>query len=698
MNSNRQNLQTTQIVPPLHRHNKRSASNMSSHSPQPSSDSDTQDDPEQQPPHNNEDNGFLHHIKPTFLGPVCTACHCKVANGNILFYISRNSIKNHLTTNKCYSGDIAVFKARQLEKTLRHSMVHYHNSFSDNPSLASRAIEKKYHFCLATKNLPYCANCGFVGTQLCHVRRHTMSQYTECSESDMRSADGSIMINEYGFLIPRVVLKKIGNGTFSLPHKSVRRNTRGPTQSANSQIPPQAMDCTVQTYHQFWQTQSTPTRPLPISEQHPTATNNSIHPTQTRFLPSDADIFMAVSNNSPFKDTVSLNSFARSELVNTFVTKEQADQAYEYLTSYILLINQQKPGRLRNTLANYSTMIKPNIVNTTLHLLLQSGKLWLQSSAANMDVRMVPVHHRNNIYHIGNTQSDNEKDLLKGGTFVWSDNNDTIADQFASLISFAYEIKWPIMTTFLEKVQQVYLSVIEDHTIDNCEDEYAIASAKMVDTNIIFGLLTEILLEEPAVPNGPNLIYKYLAGCTIKQNHNGTIIVRNPNEISKNANALLRLLRHGVCSLYVRRAQLMVQQKESHKTFEVWANGLIRDMQVCPSVGHICRTIRTAREVDRKTPSLVHKAFNDRTGELFVGGSQIHKSTWSVAIPTAIAEWDRHFNYLFPNHSQASNLPLHHIFHLNNDIVLAGQDSFLSIAGIEQQSIPLTEFKPTFPQ
>ena len=149
--------------------------------------------------------------------------------------------------------------------------------------------------------------------------------------------------------------------------------------------------------------------------------------------------------------------------------------------------------------------------------------------------------------------------------------------------------------------------------------------------------------------------------------------------------------------MYIRRSQLMVQQNESHKTFEVWANSLIRQMQVCPSIGHICRTIRTAREVDRKTPSLVRKAFNDITGELLVGGVHINKSTWSVAIPTAIAEWDRHLFYIFPNHSQKSNLSLHHLFDLTNDIVLADQDSYLNIGGTESQSIPLSEFKPTIP-
>jgi hypothetical protein len=142
----------------------------------------------------------------------------------------------------------------------------------------------------------------------------------------------------------------------------------------------------------------------------------------------------------------------------------------------------------------------------------------------------------------------------------------------------------------------------------------------------------------------------------------------------------------------------MTKKKESHKTFEVWANKLIQDIQACPSTGHICRTIRTAREVDKKTPSKVQKAFNDRTGELLVAGIQIHKSTWSVAIPTAIREWDKSLIPLFPQHYATSNLPLHWLFDLANDIVLAGSDSFLSINGSLDNIIPLTEYTPFFPK
>jgi hypothetical protein len=667
---------------------------MSPNSPQSSSDSESQDEYDHERPDDNNDKAFTHHIKPTFLGPVCTSCKCKVANGNILFDVSRVSIKKHITTNKCFSGDINQFKGRELEKSLHTSMVHHHNSMRDKPSTASRIIDMKFSFVSSSKNLPYCAKCGFIGTKLCHVRRHTKSQSTNCTESDIRSADGSIMTNQFGFLLPLTVLNKMRNGTFILPTKRTTQSNSQTPQTENASITATVIATPIRRNQQVTNSLFTP--PRTTITPHSTHASNSMETNHIR--PTHQEIMSAISNNSPFKDAVSLNAFAKNELVNTFASKEHSDSAYEYISSYIFLINQQETGLLKNTLTKYSTMMKPSTTNTTLQLLIRSGKQWMQSNAANMEVRMVPVHHRNNIYLVGNTHSDTDKDLLKGGTFVASNNFDVIAEQFSSLISFATEIQWPAMaTSYFAKANEVYLHTLEDTSYNN-DDEYALAAQKMVDTNIIFGLLTEILLEQPSVPNGPNLVYKYLAGLTIRVDHTGGIHVRHPNEISKNANALLRLFRHGVCSLYIRRAQIMTQQQESHKAFEVWANSLISEMQVCPSVGHICRTIRTAREVDRKTPSLVKKAFNDKTGELFVGGSQIHKSTWSVAIPTAISEWDRHLNILFPNHLQASRLPLVKIFDLNNDIVIVGEESFLTIEGTNNESIPLSEFKPFLPQ
>jgi hypothetical protein len=236
MNSNRPVHHTTQVITPVQRQNKRPASNMSPNSPQSPSDFDSQDDHDHEPPNDSNVIAFTHHIKPTFLGPVCTSCKCKVANGNILFEVSRVSMKKHITTNKCFSGDITMFKGRELEKSLRTSMLHHHMSMRDNPSSASSIIDRRFNFVSSSKNLPYCAKCGFIGTKLCHVRRHTKSQSTNCSESDLRGADGSIVTNEFGFLLPRTVLNKMKNGTFILPTKRTTTSNTPTPQQANASI------------------------------------------------------------------------------------------------------------------------------------------------------------------------------------------------------------------------------------------------------------------------------------------------------------------------------------------------------------------------------------------------------------------------------------------------------------------------------
>jgi superfamily II DNA helicase RecQ len=500
-------------------------------------------------------------------------------------------------------------------------------------------------------------------------------------------AGGIIHTFEYGFLVPAEILENISNKTFLLPiSTSISPPTLSPTSTHVSHA-------TIDGYT----AREDHTVPSITHKNSPFTTINQPSTTLTKFLPSDDDIIATFSTNQSNFDAVSMRPFAHAELINCFGSEEAAHNAHEYLTSYIHIMTQGSPGLFKRNLSEYISMMTSKHNDPSVELILLSGKKWLQSDAANMDVRAVPVHHRNAMYLIGNSFYETDKDLLKGSTFVWSENVDTILSQFSSLINFSFSIKWPTLEPYLSKVQTVYIMTQE---MDASQDPQLVtdrAATQLVNTNIIYGLLMEMLLEDPQIPNGPTLIYKYLAGATAKMNHNRDISLRNHNEISKHANALLRLLRHAMCSMYVRKSKDMARNNSTHQTFDSWANEVIRQMQVCHSIGHICRTIRTAREVDRKTPSKILKAFNDKTGELLVAGSQIHKSTWSVAIPTAVTKWDTHLFSLFPNNSPTSNLPLHWIFDLNNPIILSGEESYLSVGPSDSESIPLNAFLPDLP-
>ena len=619
-----------------------------------------------------------HYIRKTFLGPICTKCNTKVACYGTLFTISSKSILRHWKRGDCFIGNIKNLNAKELEQALQMSIMQLYNSIHQNPTLAAKIVTGQFHSNNISQS-PYCSRCGYVGKSA-NVRRHIHTELSNCSSSDLNLHGGKVLTDKYQFRIPQQVLDCISSGNFKLPFDRFTNRIISVNTTNDSDV------------------HSTLSSSLSSSGQIPTLT---ILMTPAKYLPMDKEIKDICSPDSTCDNATTINTFVMSELVHCFGTVENATQAREFLTSFILLIRQKYPGSLRSSLYKIGTMISSNSTDPNLKLLLTAGKIWLRSNNANIDVHMVPVHHRNAIYLVGNSFTEKDKDLLKGCTFVWSDSVDPIVEQFKFLITYAYESQWPIIQPYLDKVKQLYQLLLENNPMDlDIEELEELASTKIVNSTIICGLLSELLMEQPAQPNGPNCIYHYLAGvCVVPCTRTKSLSLRSANGISRTANACLRLLRHGVCSFYVRQSVLMTQEMKSDADFQFWFNGFLHQMQVSSSVGHICRTIRTARDVDRKSPSSVYKAFNDMTGDLVVDGNEIFKSSWSVAIPTACQEWDKHLIFLFPNHSSSSSaLPLQLFFNLKNHIVLAEEDSCIYIDNSAESSIPLSEYQPNFPQ
>ena len=623
--------------------------------------------------------GANHYIQQTFLGPICTKCNIKISLLGTLFTISSKTIIRHWKKNNCFIGDIKNLNAKELEKSLLMSITQLYKTIHNNPTLATKIVRGQFHS-NSTRQSSYCSRCGYVGITR-NVRRHIQNDAYNCTLGDANSCGGKVLTDKYQFCIPQEVLDTISSGNFELPFDH-HTNTIITLQSSNDTDGHTSVSS--------------------LKSSSASIVMDTMFCTPSKFIPKDDEIEELCSPDSACENAAAFNSFAMAELLDCFGNEENVAMAREFLTSFILLIDQTFPGSLRTTLYDIGTMMTLSTTDPNLRMLLNAGKSWLTSDSANMDVRMVPVQHRNAIYLVGNSFTEKDKDLLKGCTFVWTDCVDSIMQQFASLITYAYESQWPPISQYLSKVNQVYQLLLTNDTRDKSIDELEADTAnKIVNSTIICGLLLELLMEHPTQPNGPNCIYHYLAGvCVIASAQSNKLSLCSANGISRSTNACLRLLRHGVCSFYVRKSVQMTQQMKSDANFQVWVNDLLRDMQVSSSVGHICRTIRTAREVDRKLPSSVYKAFNDTTGDLVVDGNEIFKSSWSVAIPTACQEWDRHLVSLFPDHASSSSpLPLSLIFNLNNHIVLAEEDSFIHIdKNSPDSSIPLSEFHPSFPE
>ena len=643
-------------------------------------DEDDDDDDDEHQGDDNDNNDIRHHIIQTILGPVCNKCNTKIVlRDNHLFTASRNTLRKHLTTNKCYQGNISNIRLRALVRSLRISIIRVYETMYRNPTIAKILVHAAFPSLTTTPHIksPYCHKCGLFGS--CYVvKRHLSSSSSKCSLDDYRN-EGTIVTNHHSFSVPTEILSQIADATFRLPF-------------CTDTIPPNNVVCASSSHSQTLSQETVSTITSPSASTSTQATS---------YLPSQQDLKLLCSSNSPFSDTTLSHSFALSELQDTFADESEAAAATSYLTSYVYLISQDSPGGLKRALMEYATMSKsPNTpLEFNFKLFLEAGKQWINSKSANMDVYKVPVQLRNQIYLAGNSTAAAEEDYQRGCTFVWTNDLPSLASAFVSVATFAFAFKCHLLPPYLKAVQDLFSMITTENATDMSMDELEeLAATKIVNSSIISGFLSDILIETPSVPNGPVFLYHYLASITIKTTSGSILRLRNANEISKNANALLRLVRHAWCSLYMTKSQLFLYHNKTHEDLTTWAQTTFAKVQCSSAIAHICRTIRTAREVDNKTYHSVYKAFNDSTGDIIVDGHEISKSTWSIAIPTACQEWDKALFSLFPDHSPSSSLPLHYIFQTQHHIILAENDSWIYLTDSSNAPVPLSQFKPSFPR
>ena len=179
---------------------------------------DDYDDDDEYDDDEDDRNKIRHHIIQTILGPVCTKCNTKIVlRDNLLFTASRNTIRKHLTTNKCYQGNISNVRLRYLERSLRISIIGMYESMKLNPTIAKCLVHTAFPSPTTMPHIksPYCHKCGLFGSSY-HVKRHISSASSKCTLKDFRD-DGIIVSNQYSFSVPTEILSQIADATFRLP-------------------------------------------------------------------------------------------------------------------------------------------------------------------------------------------------------------------------------------------------------------------------------------------------------------------------------------------------------------------------------------------------------------------------------------------------------------------------------------------------
>eukprot|EP00984_Skeletonema_dohrnii_P014830 scaffold6318_cov228-Skeletonema_dohrnii-CCMP3373.AAC.1 len=180
--------------------------------------------------------------------------------------------------------------------------------------------------------------------------------------------------------------------------------------------------------------------------------------------------------------------------------------------------------------------------------------------------------------------------LLQGSTFVPIKSMSKIIKEFQHLILFVLRTKPELLRQQLQQAKDIECSVFESFCHSMNEEEMQKETTKrIIGTNILFGMMINILTENPKGLKS-NALQLYLIGRGLKSVSSRSYLgFCAANEISKNCNNLLRLMRHMVC-------------------------------------GHICRTARRdhnfdhdkmGKEIDKQyNPSTIHKAIDPITGEV----------------------------------------------------------------------------------
>lgn len=480
--------------------------------------------------------------------------------------------------------------------------------------------------------------------------------------------------------LSQTFLSKIKEGGLILPWKATQTN---PAISDNQ-------------YNYNGNTTHTTITPADTSLVHITtpATNNNIK-SASKFIASEREMTQAIAVEYRPK-AATLYFKAITHMKATF-GDDKFEAVWPYINLFLHKIDHESNIGLKAYLNQDLTLIQPNRYDSTqdtpsLKLLLGAGKLWLISQAANLDVRQLDAGMRSKLYQIGTAIVINEEEKLKGKTFVPTAKVDRLLSEFQSLMIYLHRKKWKGMQTQLQQILTILESVGGlEKKLDDDEEENL--HNRILDTNIVPGILMSVMLDTPNIPNGSVIIDDYIALSSVKLDGNKDIVMRPPNEIGKLANYLLRLGRHAAAS-HINRIKIEItHQRGTNNEYCTLADSIIKEVRDSDYTDVCCTTIRLGREISNKSPTDVWKAFDPVTGEIVVGQVSISKSVWSKAIPTTIGLLNKEFQAMFQCPEK-----LNIILDTSNQVNWAGNDTAIVVFDSDSQtsvSYPVSDIIPT---
>jgi len=463
-----------------------------------------------------------------FVGAVCMNCNGKIqARGSSLWVPSVKVIKQHLERNKCYSCQYHNAMPKEIHASLVSSQAGLHEAFTfaDDTNFALKMIQKTFpSFGTNSNSKPpsseaYCNNCGFTARND-HFPTHfgDNKNVYGCSHAT-HAGKGPILSGLYGLKCPEAILEGMLNGTFKPPSvkSSNQQAISGSTVSAilPMNLVPQVnipTDNLPSPNQPITYTSSQPSRPSRSFQPITTATTEQMNRQRQSTIDDVSSMQMHV--NVEARTDKALQCFI--DPASTTPTEDQLQHARQYLSifrRYLLFYipNPSSSGRVFHKLA-MSASAKFNSEQQIHHILLEAGKRWLKCSA-NSDVQCISALLRGQMYTVGNTEAPDEDSLVRGRTFTSSYSMDAVIDEWVHFFGFIICHLPSLIARQIRQAAEIYLSRCRLHVSEPIAREVAIA--QIIETNIIYGILIETLIQEPATKKEMTIIDLYLVARSV---------------------------------------------------------------------------------------------------------------------------------------------------------------------------------------
>jgi hypothetical protein len=602
----------------------------------------------------NNNPAAAHHIRQTIAGPICTRCKGRRVNKYSLFVCAEKTLRRHWKDNGCASTGTS---ATAVEKTMTTDIAALHGRAARQKEEAFRDFDGD---AVEAYRSWYCSRCGYAAKEA-NVERHCRgSGKGECRPEDKEQ--GEVLLNAAGFAMPKRMLQRIANGDsplnglgipvdgeLALEVEEVDKQSARPANAfnaANEAIPSFKSLVLMPSLEEIDKTLAATPSALPTNEHEGAVA--SLMELDPRFYSYNMDTFLHLSK--PGADLVS---------IVTQMAKQQ-QKAYS-----------------------------PREDSHVLELLHLSLERWIRSGAANYDVKRTSAHDRAAVYKVGRG-GEEEEDIGTCNTFTPTSDFKGLTEEGKLLLSFLYRSGWNKMPAFAARCLRVFDGIDNALTDEGARRDRA--AELIANTAIVPNVILTALLEEPKDADAGSAMMDHLAARSVRLGPNDAIAMRSGNGISRGVNALLRLTRHAALS-HCRRTAMLNQW--THEYLQRYREKLIEDVKTCESTAAICARIRSAREIDRRTPTKLTKMTDPHTGEVIINNVSIPRSKWSKTIPTVNAIADEALDVLLPAMAATEQL-----FDVANPLVLdtAGDASHVIVKGENgvEQKLHLTQFKPTY--